>query len=172
MATKRRLSRAHAEALANASRKYWANVKNRETASKRQMGENNGSWKGDKVKYAGLHMWVRARLPKPDVCDICRKDPPRDLANKGVYDRDLQNWEWLCRRCHMWSDGRMTQLIENGLKNKVPDQKCKWCGKVFTPFSNKRIHCSQSCSTTAYNFRRWHPEEAASLEREGKDWKL
>lgn len=74
-------------------------------------GECNPSWKGDRVGYGSLHTWVASRLLKPALCQICESCPPRDLANKGVYNRDLANWEWLCRRCHMTKDGRMEKFI-------------------------------------------------------------
>ncbi len=36
---------------------------------------------------------------------------PLDLSNKsGKYKRDLIDWEWLCRRCHMIKDGRLDKL--------------------------------------------------------------
>lgn len=70
----------------------------------------NPNWSGDKVGYHGLHSFVKKRLPKPNTCDDCHEQPPRDLANKGIYDRNLENWEWLCRRCHMIKDGRMNNL--------------------------------------------------------------
>jgi hypothetical protein len=39
-------------------------------------------------------------------CQQCRK--PYDLANVSVeYKRDLNDWQWLCRRYHMLSDGRL-----------------------------------------------------------------
>lgn len=75
-----------------------------------KLGELNPNWVGDEVKYFPLHKWVKYRMPKPELCEKCEDSPPRDLANKGTYDRDLSNWEWLCRRCHMLSDGRMKNL--------------------------------------------------------------
>lgn len=74
-------------------------------------GEGNASWKGNKVGLSGLHEWVRARLPKPELCEVCKRVPPRDLANQGTYDRNLSNWRWLCRRCHLYSDGRIEKNI-------------------------------------------------------------
>ena len=76
------------------------------------MAEKNPMWKGDKAKYHALHRWIEIRLKKPRTCEICKKAKPHDLANKGVYDRILTNWNWLCRRCHMLSDGRMKNLIQ------------------------------------------------------------
>lgn len=74
-------------------------------------GAKNYNWKGEDVGYAALHIWVRAKLPKPDFCQHCHEKPPLDLANKGTYDRNLENWEWLCRSCHMTKDGRMKNLV-------------------------------------------------------------
>ena len=73
-------------------------------------GVNNGMWKGDGVGYIQLHVWVRSRLPKSELCERCKKVAPYDLANKGAYNRELKNWEWLCRKCHMTKDKRLTKL--------------------------------------------------------------
>jgi len=82
-------------------------------------GKRNGQWKGDLVGYTALHDYIKYHLPKPELCQCCGKVEPRDLANKGKYDRNLNNWEWLCRRCHMTKDGRLARMIErNKSKNK------------------------------------------------------
>lgn len=74
-------------------------------------GDKNGMWKGDSVGRAKLHEWVRKHLPEPDLCEICHKVPPYDLANTtSVYNRDLSNWAYYCRRCHMISDDRIYNL--------------------------------------------------------------
>lgn len=78
--------------------------------SKERMGENNPNWKGENVKYGQLHTWVKKRMPRSNLCECCGKTSTLDLANKGVYNRNLDNWEWLCRRCHMLKDGRMKNL--------------------------------------------------------------
>lgn len=80
-----------------------------------KLAEKNPMWKGDKVGLGQLHTWVRERLPKPKLCECCKKVPPLDLANKGTYNRELSNWEWLCRRCHMTKDGRIKKLTEIGI---------------------------------------------------------
>lgn len=75
------------------------------------LAEKNPLWKGDRVGYGSLHEWVKRRIPKPIFCSECRKLPPKDLANKsGEYKRDLSDWEWLCRKCHMKKDGRLSNL--------------------------------------------------------------
>ena len=64
-------------------------------------GDKNNFWKGDDVQYRQLHAWVNKYLPKPELCQICNKKPPRDLANiTGIYNRNFSNWDYLCRSCH------------------------------------------------------------------------
>jgi len=79
-----------------------------------QLNNKNINWKGNKVGLKAIHLWVKRRLKKPKFCQNCYKNLPRDLANKsGKYLRDLSDWKWLCRRCHMILDGRLKKFIEN-----------------------------------------------------------
>lgn len=113
--------------------------------SEANTAENNGTWVGDAVGYAGLHCWIKKRLPKPILCECCGIVPPRDLANKGTYDRNLDNWEWLCRRCHMGKDGRAKKFT-------VPtepitlDHICEWCGKQYRAERKAQRFCSLHCT--------------------------
>jgi len=75
------------------------------------LAERNPQWKGDKVQYTQLHAWVKVRFPKPELCENCKQVPPYDLANRGIYNRDLINWKWLCRKCHMVEDQRMIGFL-------------------------------------------------------------
>ena len=68
-------------------------------------GEKNGNWKGDNVKYRGLHMWVRKVLGIPQICEFCdkKRTTPKSIqwANKsGKYLRDEKDWISLCVPCH------------------------------------------------------------------------
>lgn len=84
--------------------------------------EKNPMWKGDAAGLDALHIWVAKRLPRPKLCSDCGVKPPLDLANKGVYDRSLENWEWLCRRCHMVKDGRLTKFLASRKKKMEHDK--------------------------------------------------
>ena len=83
--------------------------------SKKCMGidmleHKNVNWK-ENVGYISLHEWIKKRKPKPNFCERCEKEVPYDLANiSGKYKRDINDFEWLCRRCHMKDDGRMINL--------------------------------------------------------------
>jgi len=95
-------------------------------------GEKNGMWKGNAVGYQGVHGWVRKRIKKPKWCVRCKKRPAMDLSNiSGKYKRELSDWEYLCRKCHMDEDGRNNQLRLSGKSRKLPNQKCNICGKIF-----------------------------------------
>jgi len=85
--------------------------------SESHIAEKNPMWKGDKVGYQALHFWVKRRKPKPELCEECNKKPPYDLANKGIYDRNLENWEWICRKCHMIKDGRLKKFKKQPKNN-------------------------------------------------------
>ena len=76
-------------------------------------GKKNPMWKGDDVGIKALHGWVRARKPKPGLCECCKKVPPYDLANiSQEYKRDINDFEWICRKCHMGKDGRVKNLYQ------------------------------------------------------------
>lgn len=86
-------------------------VEQRHKMSESKLNEKNPAWKGIKVGYGAIHKWVRRKLPQPILCMDCNKKKSKDLANiSGEYKRDLSDWEYLCRRCHMLKDGRMTNL--------------------------------------------------------------
>ena len=75
------------------------------------VGASNGMWRGDKVGYGALHDYIKCYLPKPEFCQNCFKKKAFDLANKsGEYKRNLLDWWWLCRLCHMTLDGRIKNL--------------------------------------------------------------
>lgn len=73
--------------------------------------EKNPLWKGDNVGKNSLHGWVKRRKIKPELCERCNKTEPYDLANiSGKYKRDINDYEWICRKCHIHSDGRLNNL--------------------------------------------------------------
>lgn len=87
----------------------------RRKISQSKLADKNPMWKADKVGYNQLHALVRRRLPKPASCQKCFNGPPYDLTNiTGRYTRDLTNWKYLCRKCHMWYDGRLLARDKKG----------------------------------------------------------
>jgi hypothetical protein len=103
-------------------------------------GKNNGMWKGNKVKYEGLHTWIRTHKKKPLLCENCKISKPYDLANiSGEYKRDINDFKWLCRRCHMHEDNRIKNLIKGSeLISKGFIRRNKQNGR----FESGKIMCS------------------------------
>ncbi len=86
-------------------------IKFKKQASQFNKGEKNGQWKGQCVGYGALHDYVKHHKPRPDLCGDCREKKKLEIANiSQEYKRDLDDWEWLCRRCHMNKDGRLEAL--------------------------------------------------------------
>lgn len=83
----------------------------KEKASLSKLNEKNPMWKGNKAGLDAIHVWVLRNKPKPKLCENCKKTPPKDLANiSQKYKRDINDFEWLCRKCHMTKDGRIKNL--------------------------------------------------------------
>jgi group I intron endonuclease len=71
-------------------------------------GVNHPLWKGNNVKYAALHTWIKRNKPKPYTCEMCNEREPHDLANiSGKYKRDVDDFQWLCVPCHRRYDNQM-----------------------------------------------------------------
>lgn len=79
------------------------------TISEAKRGKYNNMWKGNKVGYNAVHAWVNRNKPRVDKCQNCGKESKKlDLANlDGKYNRDLNNYKYFCRRCHMKYDYKM-----------------------------------------------------------------
>ena len=74
---------------------------------------DNWNSKKNRTEFITLHRWIRRRKPKSDTCECCQIRPPRDLANiSQEYKLDINDFEWLCRSCHMHKDGRKEKLIQ------------------------------------------------------------
>lgn len=119
-------------------------------------GANNPSWKGDKVGVQQVHTWVEKRLGRPDRCSNCETIGKVDLANiSQQYKRDLDDWKWLCRRCHMESDGRLEKFLSHSnMHNRIPEKPCLNCGRLFKPWNHHGLYCSISCRTTYVNLHK------------------
>lgn len=89
-------------------------------------GELSEMWKGDDARLPAIHCWVRSRKPKPKLCECCNTNVPYDLANiSGEYHRDVNDFEWLCRKCHMRKDGRAQAVLRNLKQFPLVCFKCR-----------------------------------------------
>lgn len=67
-------------------------------------GQKNPAWKGDKVGYFGLHLWIANNYGKINRCDVCgvsSADKKYHWANlSGKYIRNVSDWKRMCVSCH------------------------------------------------------------------------
>lgn len=76
-------------------------------------GDKNPMWKGNYITKRALHRWVKRNKPPVKFCERCKKVTPLDLANiSQKYKKDIDDYEWLCRKCHMEKDGRILKFLE------------------------------------------------------------
>ena len=76
-------------------------LESRKRYSKSKMGDRNPTWKGDKVKYAGLHLWIQRQLGKAAVCVNGHIASVYYWANiSGKYKRDVNDFRQLCNSCN------------------------------------------------------------------------
>lgn len=74
-------------------------------------GQTNGNWKGDFVKYSGLHKWLRDNFGKANKCEnenCPGKSKNFDYAKiKGKkYLRRRENFMMMCHPCHKQYDSK------------------------------------------------------------------
>ena len=70
---------------------------------KSQLGEGNSHWVGDRVKYQGVHKWIRSNYGTPQHCKKCGTTKKRmyHWANiSGEYMRDIKDFIRVCVPCH------------------------------------------------------------------------
>lgn len=70
--------------------------------------ENSPNWKEEDYGYYAIHNWVVRQKGKPMICDFCATTTAKvyDWSNiSGEYLRDLDDWQRLCRKCHIKYDG-------------------------------------------------------------------
>ena len=64
--------------------------------------------------YSFLHCVMRKEVPNFGKCAGCNKKTNRlDCANiSGEYKQEPSDWKWLCRGCHVKSDGRVEKMLD------------------------------------------------------------
>ncbi len=97
-------------------------------------GVRNGQWKGDEVSVKALHDYIKYHLAKPEKCQLCYQVKKLDLANISQnYKRDLNDWEWIYRKCHMIKDGRINAFLDS----KTQSERSKKANKHKKYFSRE-----------------------------------
>lgn len=97
--------------------------------------------------YWAKHRYIRKMLPKPKNCQSCNvKKDYLDLAFKNhsvgmdtpeLYSSNINDWYYICRKCHVQYDGR---------SKMVKYRNCK-CGKklLYNQFGTFHIGGGKAC---------------------------
>lgn len=81
-----------------------------EETKKKLSGKNNYGWKGDNAGYNSIHIWIRKHKSPQELCSMCGKKVQLQLANiSGKYYRDINDFMWLCVKCHRKFDSNSNQ---------------------------------------------------------------
>jgi hypothetical protein len=110
------------------------------------------NFNGTKAEYARLHRWVNRTFPTPAECDHCKTQEAKQYDWASVdnrYTRIREDWEYLCRSCHIKSDGRINQL-KKGLEGSKP-----WnLGKKMSDEARAKMRANHWSTK-----REWKPRE-------------
>ncbi len=120
-----------------------------------KMGEKNpqyGKIKDNPGRVA-LHSYIHKRIDKdkPKNCEHCGEEKKLEMANKShEYKRELDDWLWLCKKCHHHYDGH-EKYLEYGRKLKKKERitiNCLICKneiKVLKSSLPRKKLCSRKC---------------------------
>lgn len=101
-----------------------------------------------------LHKWIRKNKIKSEFCELCFENKPTELANiSQLYLKNVDDFIWLCRKCHRISDGRIISdwsrkelLIYKKNLTFFPMNyilgKCGLCGTECDSNLHFHIHCA------------------------------
>lgn len=83
--------------------KYCSNKCQGTAMQEERRGEGNPAWVAGKVRYFGLHTWLKRNFEKPACCEWCGEEKPLDWALRDGcdYDRERDSYLALCRSCHL-----------------------------------------------------------------------
>ena len=70
----------------------------------------------ERVTYRSLHAWLRANKPNPGHCECCGSTGKLEIAsiNRHNYSRNLDDYMYLCVKCHRNLDGSKFNLPQYG----------------------------------------------------------
>ena len=96
-------------------------IKARIAKKRNQSGENNDSWKGDKVGYAAFHYRIESLKGKPQKCEVCGT-----VDSSKTYDwacltgryEDPSDYKRMCRSCHWKHDKKHLNLGKYAMKKE------------------------------------------------------
>lgn len=61
----------------------------------------------ENISYKTLHEWIRRHKERTNECNRCGKRTIKLVIHNldGKYTRNIEDYEWLCNKCHSEKDG-------------------------------------------------------------------
>lgn len=93
----------------------------------------------ENASYTAIHKWIKKHKPKKNNCDHCGIDALKikkglHLANKNhKYSRNINEWMYLCPKCHRNYD------VKEGLRPELKGKKHPMYGKKHNSETRKII---------------------------------
>lgn len=92
----------------------------------------NEFYRRQKAEYTRLHRWVAKSFPTPAECEHCGVQDAKQYDWASIedrYTRERDDWEYLCRSCHVKSDGRSLPIANykgpNGMEGKSHSEETR-----------------------------------------------
>lgn len=88
--------------------KTWTEAQRNSIVPNLPRGESHPGWKGDRVGYEGIHIWLSNVSTKNGMCTCCGLSGYTEWALKEgrEYKRDSNFYEELCIKCHRSRDSK------------------------------------------------------------------
>lgn len=120
-------------------------------------GDKHPSWKGDKVGYSGIHLWVATYWGRESKCEKCKTTTAKryEWANLGILNRERKNWKRLCKKCHVKLDDVHTKIWLSRKRNQPRTIQCRVCNKLremkacLLKLPGRGQFCSVTCNGKA-----------------------
>ena len=98
-------------------------IEKRKKFGEKRKIEKNPAWKGEKATIKSIHDWVNNNFGRLKKCEHCGIENAKqyDWSNKyHTYKRAREDWQRLCRKCHVVYDIKYLNLHEKRYANKTP----------------------------------------------------
>jgi len=122
------------------------------------------------TEYKYIHEWITKRKSKPDLCPICELNKKLELANiSGEYKLDIDDYEYLCRKCHYERYHKMYKLgfkcVICGSSETLIDERSgtpRWCHGMCSKCWLKEYTKNNRAKMTQY-VRDWRKRRKTNL---------
>ena len=89
------------------------NIPRRPPIKRDQRGPRNTNWKGDKARYAAMHLRVASVRGQPSKCEHCGTTHAKKFEWASLNKRyeDVNDYIRLCGSCHSKMDGTVRNFM-------------------------------------------------------------